>query len=321
MTQHGYIFIVGSSRTGTSLLRNILNSSEDVAICDETHFFGDPKTIASLLRNVWHGSKKIARWGESHFLERLTNQGIRQELTMLGDISTDAGAEKIVDYLYHTCWHWAPHNFERKEFLHQVLVSDRTDRSLFDLVMACYANGKPIRGEKTPAHIHYVPTLLEWFPNAKIIHTFRDPRAIFTLQREKPFTRKGLNRRQRIFRRSALPLEIYASLDIAITWLRTVQLHHQYQERYPNNYYLFKYEDLLDAPQIHLKKLCDFLEIRLTEEMLQRTFQDSAFGPCSQTRESDTWAANCRREHLHPATNKLFVRLCKKHLLEFGYPL
>ncbi len=321
MTQPGYVFIVGSSRTGTSLLRSVLNSSHDVAICDETHFWGAPKTIANLLRNILDGSEKIARWAEPFFLKRLTNQGVWQELAMIGDISTDAGAEKIVDYLYHTCWHWAPDNIEREELLHKLLASDRSDRSLFDLVMACYAHGKPIRGEKTPAHIHYVPTLLEWFPSAKIIHTLRDPRTIFALQREKTFTRKGLNWRQRIFRRSSLTLEIYLSFGIAITWLRIVQLHHQYQQLYPNNYYLFKYEDLLDAPQIHLEKLCDFLEIRLTEGMLQRALQGPSLGPCPQVGSSDTSAADCERKHLHPVTNKWFVWLCKKHLLEFGYPL
>ncbi len=40
-------------------------------------------------------------------------------------------------------------------------------------------------GEKTPTHYKYVPTLLEWYPEAKIIHTFRDPRAILVSQLKK----------------------------------------------------------------------------------------------------------------------------------------
>lgn len=322
MTQPGYIFIGGSSRTGTSLLRNILNSSDDVAICDETHFFGGPKTAADLLRNILNGSGQIASWSETLFLGKLIALGLRQELAEVGDISTDTGAKKIVDYIYETCGRWAPKGVERGKFLQKLLESDRSDRSLFDLVMAFYANGKPIRGEKTPAHIHYVPTLLEWFPNAKIIHTFRDPRTIFVLHKKEPLERKRITWSSRISRRSALIFEIYLSLDVISTWLRIVQLHHQYQQLYPNNYYLLKNEDLISDPKIYLKRLCHFLEIELTERMLQRAFQDSSLRRYRQMQSSNTVGADYYwRKHLHPVTNRWFVLLCRKHLLEFGYSL
>jgi hypothetical protein len=316
MTQPAYVFVVGSSRTGTSMLRSALNKSRDVAICDETHFLGDPKAIENLIRYLLNGSRKAAGWSETYLLGKLANRGVREELAMVGDISTDAGAEEIVDHIYGTFQCWNPKNVDRREFLRCLLASDRTDQSLFELVMACHANGKPIRGEKTPAHIHYVSTLLKWFPNAKIIHTFRDPRAIFVLQRERPYTRKGLNWRHRMLRRSASLLEIYLSFNVIISWLRIVQLHHRYQQLYPNNYYLLKYEDLVDAPRIHLGRLCGFLGIELTEGMLQTISQDSS--PCPQLQGSDTRSAYWQK-HLHPITNKWFVLLCKKHLQEFGY--
>ena len=318
MTRPDYVFIVGSSRTGTSFLREILNSSEDVAICDETHFFESPKTLTNLLWYLLNGPESAANWGKTELMEKLTTPGVRHELAQVGNMSSDSGVERIVDYL-RSCWRWAPANINREELLHRLLASDRTERSLFDAVMACYANGKPIRGEKTPAHIYHVPTLLEWFPNAKIVHTFRDPRAIFALQKGLPFSRKGFTRLYSILRHSALIFEIYLSLDIIITWLRITQLHHQYQQLYPNNYYLFKYEDLLEIPQVHLKKLCDFLEIDLTERMLQRVSQDPSRGPSPRMQGVggvDSW-----RKHLHPATDRWFVWVCKKHLLEFGYRL
>jgi hypothetical protein len=307
MSQPGYIFIVGSWRTGTSLLRHTLNGSDDVAICDEIHFFDKMKTMADLLRVVLNDSKKLAIWSEPHFLKHLTNPGLRQKVAEVGDISTDAGAKKIVDYICDTCRGRALENVDREEFWHKLLESDRTDRSLFDLIMAFYANGKPIRGEKTPSHIHHVPTLLEWFPNAKIIHTFRDPRTIAASLKRNPMTPKGLARRDR----SPLIFEIHVSLGAIFLWLRVIQLHYQYQQLYPDNYCFLKSEDQVSDPKTHLKKLCDFLEIDLTERMLQRLLNGRDFGV----------GIGYWRKYLHPVTNKLAVLLCKKYLLKFGYPL
>lgn len=38
MAQPSHIFVVGSPRTGTNIMRRVLNASEEVAICGETHF-------------------------------------------------------------------------------------------------------------------------------------------------------------------------------------------------------------------------------------------------------------------------------------------
>jgi hypothetical protein len=308
MAQPGYIFIVGSWRTGTSLLRHTLNGSDDVAICDETHFFEKTKMVADFLRVVLSGSKEVARWSETHVLGHLTNPGLGRQLAEVGDISTDTGAKKIVDYICDTCWRCALENVDREEFWHKLLESDRTDRSLFDLIMAFYADGKPIRGEKTPSHIHHVPTLLEWFPGAKVIHTMRDPRTIAVSLKKNPMTSRALARRERS---PALFFEIYMSLGTIILWLRVIQLHYQYQRLYPGNYYFLKSEDLVSDPEAHLKRLCDFLEIDLTERMLQRLVTGRDFGV----------GIGYWRKRLHPITSKLFVSLCKRRLVEFGYPL
>jgi hypothetical protein len=308
MTQPGYIFIVGSWRTGTSLLRHTLNGSDDVAICDETHFFDKPKAMADLLRVILNSSKESRTWNETHISKHLVNPGLRQKLAEVGDISTDTGAKKIVDYICDTCWRCVLENVDREEFWHKLLESDRTDRSLFDLIMALYANGKPIRGEKTPSHIHHVPTLLEWFPGAKIIHTMRDPRTIAVSLKKNPMTSRALARRERS---PALFFEIYMSLGAIILWLRVIQLHYQYQQLYPSNYYFLKSEDLVSDPEAHLKRLCDFLGIGPTERMLQRLVTGRDFGV----------GIGYWRKRLHPVTSKLFVSLCRKRLVEFGYPL
>lgn len=297
MAQPSHIFIVGSYRTGTSLLRRSLNCSKDVSLGYETHFF-------------------------KH--KHLTLRGYRDDFREAGDISTDAGVKAVVDYIYQIprpgFWGWFKESVDRQEFLQRLLASDRTERTLFDLTLIFYANGKPIRGEKTPSHIYDVPTLLEWFPKAKIIHTFRDPRAIYVSNKKKRAAQKNVTLLHRLVKQSDTIFEMFLSLNVLITWLRIVRLHHLYERRYPNNYYFLRYEDLVNDPCTHLKKLCDFLEIDFTEAMVEQTVVNSSFVPRQdQVPGFDTSAVDRWRNHIHPFVNKWFILWCKKHLLEFGY--
>ena len=74
-----------------------------------------------------------------------------------------------------------PGKVPREDIEAYLLASDRTERGIFEAFLRIYADrrGKAIIGEKTPAHLAYVETLLEWFPNGRIIHCMRDPRAIY----------------------------------------------------------------------------------------------------------------------------------------------
>lgn len=299
MSQPGYIFIAGLPRTGTTLTRNILNCSDDVGIGGESRFLVDSRRLGFQIR-----------------------RGFRYEVRAVGEISTDVGAKKVVDYIYgiqeNNFWGKIAKNVDREEFLCRLLESDRSERSLMDLAMAFHAKGKPVRGEKTPAHIYSVPTLVEWFPNAKIIHTFRDPRAIHVSQKKKPRNRE-MSRFKAFFQQFGLIFELYSSIHVISTWLHAIRLHYRYQQLYPNNYYLCKYEDLITNPDASLRKLCDFLGIDFIDTMLQQTIVNSSFVPRNKVQGFDTQAIDRWRKHLHPLINKWFVLWCKKQLLEFGY--
>jgi hypothetical protein len=202
------------------------------------------------------------------------------------------------------------------------METDRTERSFFELMMALYAGERPIRGEKTPIHIHYLPTLLEWFPNARFVHMLRDPRAIFLSQCRKKSTSANVSQTHRPFRGTRLTYEAYLSLGIAIHWLRVVQLHEQYQRRYPGRYCLVRFEDMITDPATHLGKLCDFLGIELTEPMLQRRIVNSSFSATEPNKMGfNSTAIDRWRKHVHPLTQKWLAIVCRPHLLAFGYPL
>lgn len=298
MTPPPHIFVVGSGRSGTTLMRHILSGHEDVSICGETRYL---------------------RTGH------LTRRGFRDRFARVGNLATDEGARSVVDHIYEDIegknwWRWIQRNVPREQFLRGLLASDRTDRALFDLVMTLSAQGKPIRGEKTPAHVYCVPTLLEWFPEAKTVHMLRDPRAVFVSRRRKlaagqwhlhPFS--SVRRREPI-------LSLHLSLMAITSWRDIARLHQGYRQTYPENYRLVRFEDLVSDPRAQVMGLCDFLELKFSDKMLDQRVYISSFAEAGTRVDGFNPATIERwRTHLHPWINRLFVATCRDKLLEFGY--
>jgi hypothetical protein len=298
-----YIFIVGVHRSGTTLMRRTLNHSDQIAISDENHFLG-------------------------HIIP---SAGARYKFRKFGDLSNDDNVHQLVDYIYsgefqksskHRFisfhWRWITKWIHKKDFLQRILDSDRSERALFIIMMQVFADhlGKPIMGEKTPIHFRYVPTLMEWFPDGKIIHMLRDPRAIFVsdLRRRKeahitpPF--KQLKRLDFLFK-------LYLVLQTTVIWFESIQRYYKYRRVYPNNYCLVKFEDLVNAPEKHTRRVCDFLGVEFQDKMLEQKVVSKGF----QLGQPgfDAQAATRWKEHIDPWINDWFSFWFRKYLKEFGY--
>jgi len=304
MTKTDHIFIVGLGRTGSTLTRTILNTSTEIGIGGESHFFRD-----------------LPRFGFQR------QRSMQRKLRKIGDISTEAGVDKLVNYLYSpkknhlTFWNFQKRSTSPEEFRQMLLESGRTERDLFELAMAVHAEGKPIRGEKTPAHIFCVPELLEWFPNAKVIHTFRDPRAIFS-SREKKAARKKLPAFNTLIRKSGLLFDLLSSLHVILNWSRVSHLNKLYQTSFPDNFYLLKYEDLICEPRSTLQELCRFLGIDFNEDMMQQSVVNSSFVQKGEVVQGfDTTSIDRWREQIHPVLHRWFLFWCKNGLSQHGYSL
>jgi hypothetical protein len=299
MNLPSHVFVVGSGRSGTTLMVRILNASDDLAICGETRFL----------------TKGPFR------------PGFQRAFSKIGDTTTVAGATRVVDYIYHgirerSHWDWVRQHVDQQQFLQSFLESDRTDRALFDLVMTFYAGGKPVRGEKTPAHIYKVPTLLDWFPRAKVIHILRDPRAVFVSKRLRIAERKWDATHYRLVRGTAPTLNCYLCMAVAGSWLGCIQRHHQYLNEFTQSYYMLRFEDLVAEPRASLTDLSGFLNADLTEPMLAQRVVNSSFGsPESWGTGFDASASDRWRNHIPQAVDRWFVALFKGHLREFGYKL
>jgi hypothetical protein len=299
----GYIFIVGLSRSGTTLMRNVLNQSDWIAISRENHFLG-------------------------HLIGA---EGMRQKFRKFGDLSIDENVHKLVDHLYSggsersswfrrasSHWRWITRRIDRQEFTQKLLETDRSERAFFILLMQLFAEkkGKPIMGEKTPAHFRYVETLLNWFPEAKIIHMMRDPRGIFISEwRRRQSEAQSFPYRQ--LKRLPSLMKLVILLQTTITWREGARRCRENQQKYPFNYYTQRFEALVSDPERQVKELCAFIGVPFQPVMLEQTVVSMGF----QEKQTgfDAGAANRWKKHITPRIDAWFRFWLGEAMEHIGY--
>ncbi len=297
------IFIVGVSRSGTTLIRRILNRSDQIAICAENHFMG-------------------------HLLSR---EGTRYKFRQLGDLADDDNVRKLVDFIYtgglerswryrqmSSHWYWLIKRVDPNVLRERILASDRSERALFMIMMSLYAEqkGKPLMGEKTPAHVRYVDTLLAWYPEAKVIHMVRDPRAIYVSE----LRRRQVDKESTLYRylKRVSPLfKLFVFMQTALAWWESVARYRRYRRSFVKNYYPLKFERLVQEPEQTIRDLCCFLGVEFQESMLDQEVVSLGFSAGQQgfdARTAQRWKAQ-----IDPWVDRAYSFLFKSYVSEFGY--
>jgi hypothetical protein len=139
------IFIVGSPRSGTTLLRNMLNRHPAIAICLETQFrrliYARRRSFGDL--SVFGNRRRLAK----EYLSTERVKRMQMDLPALEETLLREGA-----------------SYE----------------AFFTSFLRFYAeaNGKRRCGEKSPGHALFTETLCQWYPDAFIVHILRDPRDV-----------------------------------------------------------------------------------------------------------------------------------------------
>jgi hypothetical protein len=145
-------FIVGCGRSGTTMLRLMLNAHPDVAIPAESQFI--PTLVATWPRMI-------------------TRDGV----------DADAIVRSIGRRLDHM-------GLDRKAVRDRLaLLRDRTPRAVTECIFGIVteAEGKPRWADKTPRHVEDMPTIAGVFPEARFIHIVRDGRDVALSFFERPF--------------------------------------------------------------------------------------------------------------------------------------
>lgn len=207
------IFIVGVGRSGTSLLQSILNAHSEIAFMPETQFFR--KYVAS---------KKTMPTDLTAFKK-----------TLEADTSFHRTSIAPDDLL--------------GQFKNNSFTSIQAYKTLLNTYLA--RKNKKIIGDKDPRNIDYLPKLYQHFPDAKIIHIYRDPRDVVlsktkaTWSAHRPF------------------------------WMHAIIGQHQLargrkigKELYEKNFFEIKYEELIEQPEQTIRNLSVYLNVAYQADMM-----------------------------------------------------
>ena len=233
------IFVVGNSRSGTTMMGRILGKHPSVYTFGELHFFGQlcaPPFSSELSQKM---VEELA--AELHCIQR---EGYRT--------------------------HGDSHRFlgEAQAFLERIATYPGTSASLFEAFLYHEAaeNDRTIPCDQTPRNVFYIADILELYPNARVINMIRDPRDVLLSQKRKW--------KRRFLGGSDLPIKEmlrdwinYHPITISYIWRTAVTAADQFtqHERVVSVYF----EELLARPEKTVESLCGFVGITYTDEMLQ----------------------------------------------------
>jgi hypothetical protein len=305
----GPLFIVGCARTGSTLLRHMLNRSPNVCLASETHFFS----------------------GEGRHRRRRRLAAIRA----LPEARRErAVGELAADLIARGDWPWLRRNVQPDELADRLTASDLSDRSAFATMLELYreracgggtiGSAGPLLGEKTPAHLAAVPTLDDWFPGARFVHTFRDPRAIYASQLARVRQgRWGIKARLkwvpgRLIDPILAPVE---AVRTTRAWSEAVRLDREYRRRLGDRYLLVRFEDLVTEPERELQRVCAFLEVPYDARMLTGVdVVGSSFAEARHSGEGvDPRSADRWRRSVSRPWQAWFRVALRRELGRFGY--
>ncbi len=109
---------------------------------------------------------------------------------------------------------------------------------------------KPRWGDKTPAYVRAMRPIAAALPEARFIHLIRDGRDVALSRR-----RRGMG--------EGKPMAETANL-----WRRRIESARADARRLRGRYVELRYEDLVAAPESHLRELCELCELEFDAAML-----------------------------------------------------
>ncbi|MGL5084038.1 MAG: sulfotransferase family protein [Microcoleaceae cyanobacterium] len=214
------IFLVGCSRSGTTLLQSLLAAHPEIASFPESQFFHHllPSQYERRRYTLGLVSGRLRPRLEIFFNDEMGRPELMNDLPQIGFLG------------YYT-----------RKFMGV-------------LKRLAQEQGKSILLEKTPDHIYYIESIEKFVPNARFIHLIRNGADVIASLYE-------------VTHKYPKPWGGARSIDVCIQdWLRAITASKKYLPG--SNHIGVCYEQLVQEPELVLKKLCKFIGIEFSDQML-----------------------------------------------------
>ena len=240
------IFIIGSARSGTTLLYNILSKHKDLAyvnrnIINARVYIGFTSKKSGMLLRLDKGRNiRIA-------LARLLNMIYKDRYHQEPHEANYLFARYMGTYRYVTEHDYKPYMDMLKEDIYYIQKVFNKDRFI----------------NKNPHHAFRVRLLNKIFPDAKFIHIIRDGRAVaYSLYRFEQTTPNAVADNLRNILDSMYDPSRSKLYNYGLAWQVIVSRAREikYLEK-EGRYYEIRYEDLIADPIYFIKDIIDFCEL------------------------------------------------------------
>jgi Sulfotransferase family len=300
------IFIVGPHRGGSTLWHNL------IAMCPGIMRLADPRFLG------YRGQRDFRFFLKTQARTLSTPEDVNTLVELLFSRKNMPGLEGAF-------WRFegisAVDNSElRREVARRIMESNRSIGAIARILIEEITrfSGCERACMKFPVDVGHIPELMEWFPDCKIVHITRDPRALAMSKSNDP---SGTAIKVVEHPSFAWLIRKVAVWSTIIQYRLGAKLHLQFKEL--PNYRLFRYEDLLADPERVLRELCEFIETDFREEMLEPQKGRHEHQPSSLTgkrqKAFDPAAATRWRTVISRSDYWLISLLTRRSMKKLGY--
>jgi hypothetical protein len=292
MSTPGLIFIVGNSRSGTTMLGRVFGNHSLVHTFGELHFFEHQlDTVAMRSRGDWVLPRLVA------MLERLITSARAGFFSKVSPGRYAVEAETII----------RASNSAGPVTVYRTFLEYETK-----------AHGKRIPCEQTPRYLFFADEILMAFPDAKIINMVRDPRDVLLSQKNK-WRRRFLGAKNIPLTEALRAWVNYHPYTISMLWSGALRKGLE-MEPHPR-FKTVRFEDLLGTPEKTVQELCDFLGLGYEPGMVAVPQVGSSSGHDSPARKGIDGGrvGGWRKGGLTPVELYTCERIASEQMRRMGY--
>lgn len=285
------IFVVGNSRSGTTMLGRILGLHSNVYTFGELHFFEQLVEVEDLAPGKeWPREKSL------RMVERLVTRARDGFFAGFTEGKYRGPAQEIIG----SAASLAPSDIYAAFMSYEVLRA-----------------GKEISCEQTPRYIFFTEEILRIYPNALIINMIRDPRDVMLSQRSK-WKRRFLGGGSIPMREAIRSWSNYHPWLVSRLWVSCVDRALAIKS---DRFMSLRFEDLLNNPEEEVRKICKFAGLNFEREMLEAPQVGSSSGPDSPEKRgiNKDRAGGWRKTGMPPGMRTLCEWVCHKRMKQVGY--